>query len=320
MPGDPAGSDVEHTPIGPARRLRGGLKVADGIRVLERDRLYALGGTTPLDGRLSWAPRRDARYQTSNCYLLKEDGRHLLVDTGVRADHTLLERQLARLVAPGETLNVFVTRPELDCVGNLGLLRDRYRVEAILAGGRPNPFDAFDFAGDQGSDPVARAPVVGDRRHATPAGFEIAAIRRVDAIGLGPRRTVRVVVPLLRFLPTYWLYDEATGALFTSDVFGHVDQATPDPVDGVLAAEETSAAGAALVRTSLLCKFWWLPGAVTADIVANLRAIFGELAPTIVAPSHGSVLVGRDVVQRHLDVLLGVLERCDPRHREVGRG
>ena len=144
-------------------------------------RLYAVGDTIPLDGRVSWAPAVPGRHQALSCYLLREGDEALLVDTGVRAFWPAIRTQLAGLLEPGSPLKVFVSRPELDSTGNLPELRELYDIEDtdVMAGGTDNPFDFFDTA-------VSRAA----------AGSEGPAptysVLRTTGFDLGPHRPVRV--------------------------------------------------------------------------------------------------------------------------------
>jgi flavorubredoxin len=254
-------------------------------------KLYALGACAPLDGRVSWAPHLDGRHQAISCYLLKEDDEALLIDTGVPAHASVVLQQLERLVSPGSPLRVFLTRPELDAVANLSSIREIYEVRYVMAGGSINPFDGFDDA------------------TSTRRASGLLSVVRTSGLDLAQGRQIRIIVPLLRFLPSYWPFDVQTRTLFTSDIFGHTDQA------GAMAPEVISSLSHDVttresVAEHLFCKFWWLPGSKTQQIMDDLTSIFSTLDPEIVAPGHGCVLKGKDVVQRHLNLLLEVLERC----------
>ena len=56
-----------------------------GILELSAGRVYALQSSFELNGRISAYPESARGYSVGNCYLLKEDDRALLLDTGYAA-------------------------------------------------------------------------------------------------------------------------------------------------------------------------------------------------------------------------------------------
>jgi len=256
--------------------------------------VVAVSGAVPLDGIASWAPVLPERYQANTAYLLTEGDEHLLIDTGLRVHWAGIRRRLEERVAPGSRIKVFMTRPEPDAVGNIEKVREVYLMDDtdVMSGGSDTPFDFFATAGGRKGTGDAEGS-------ATPA------ILRTTGFDLSPDRAVRIIVPKLRFLPSYWPFDVRTRTLFTSDVFTHVDQAEPsglrvvrDPAE--LPEDEH-------IARHLFSKFWWLPGATTAEFVDDLRTIFAGLRPERVAPGYGAVLEGREVVDRHVEAVLRVL-------------
>jgi flavorubredoxin len=253
------------------------------------NKVYALGDCAQLDGTLSWAPKLFRRFQRINCFLLIEGGEALLIDTGVPAHASTILFQLQRLLPPNSVLKVFVTRAELDAVANLSAIREAYDVRYVMDGGSANPFDGYnDVTAGQGS-----------------AGCAL-TVARTSGIDLGPARQIRIVVPLFRFLPTYWPFDVATRTLFTSDAFGWTDQSRPDGVSTL--SESADPLMRESVGAHILQKFWWLPGSRTKDIKDDLVTIFDTLDPEFIAPGHGCILMGRDVIKRHVSLLLELLD------------
>lgn len=259
-------------------------------------RVYALGHPIPLDGRVSWAPELPGRYQSFNCYLLKEADQALLVDTGLRAHWPLIAQQLTQLLVPGSPLKLFMTRPEPDAVSNLSLVRQMYDMHDtdVLAGGHDTPFDFFETAASRREGPMQTGPAPG--------------IIRTDGFDLSPTRRMAIIVPKLRFLPTFWPFDVATRTLFTSDLFAHVDQ--PEQTGTRIVDSLVDLCTEDELANQLFAKFWWLPGATTVEFANDLRSVFERLRPEIVAPGYGAILVGRDVIEAHLELLLRVLEGC----------
>jgi flavorubredoxin len=270
--------------------------MTDGIVELAPGRLYALGGPVEVDGRISWLPSELRGYQPLNCFLLIEGRKALLVDTGVPLLGELILKQLSTLVRPGSPLTIFLTRAELECMGNLGAVSGAYSVRRMYSGGGANPFDAFDYAND-----FQRGRKVQLLRK--PKGY---------AVPLGTSRKLVVITPRLRLLATFWAYDTGTGTLFTSDSFGLTmirDAAGPRVLD-TMRSDDTVGA----LRNTLFAKFGWLKAANTTTLRADLAEIFSEHQVERIAPSHGCILQER-AVSGHYQALMEILEQCAPKER-----
>jgi flavorubredoxin len=264
--------------------------------------LSVLGGLIEADGRVSWIPSSIRGYQPANCYLLLEENgggpaEGLIVDPGPAFHADLVHDQLVEAVPGDCRVSVLMTRSEADSVGSLGAVATAVPIAAYYAGGTGNPFDGYDDTRVSGR--TATASFV--RLTRIPAGF---------TISLGDDRTVELIRPPLRLLATYWAYDSRTRTLFTSDSFTHALVRTPDEprvvdrVDDPRATLET-------VRAHLLTKLQWL-GDLSAgkDVVLGaLEAIFEEREIEIVAPDYGCVLVGREVVERHYELLAEAIRK-----------
>lgn len=257
-------------------------------------RLWLLGASVVLDGRISWVPADVRGWQPLNTYVLIEGDSVLVVDPGVYALRTTVREQLAQLVEPGRKLSIFLTRPEPDVTGNIGEIASCYPVERLYAGGGPNPFDAFESATLM--DPASRGNRIQMERMLP--GFQMP---------LGEARGVEMLRPTIRLLSTFWGHDAATGTLFTSDSFGHTVQARADD-DRVLRDGAPPQSELASVKAHLLAKFGWLAHARTRSIIDNLAEMRGRRNIERIAPSHGLVIEGREMVERHLNALNAVLE------------
>lgn len=259
---------------------------------LVADRLYLLGDSVELDGRVSWVPADVRGWQPVNCYVLLEHGSVLVVDPGVALHRRAVADQLETLVPPGTPVSIFVTRAEPDTTGAIGEMAARFPVERLYAGGGPNPFDSFEAVGEVAH---GRERIQLERMA---AGFEVP---------VGPGRGVEVLRPGIRLLATWWGYDAATTTLFTSDSFGHTVQAHPDDARVVSGPHRVSPAE---VRAHLTAKFAWLEHARTSALRDGTRAMFADRVITRIAPAHGLVIEGREAVDAHvaaLDAALGEL-------------
>jgi flavorubredoxin len=264
----------------------------EGILELVPDRLYRLGGTVEADPLISWLPPGREGYEPINAYLLLEGSRAVLIDTGVALHGDLIVEQLRELLPPDPRLSVFLTRIEMDCISNLARVAEAFPVESVHAGGASNPFDFFD---DLESSAIAT---------------KSARLERIAGDGtleLSDSRVMRVLKTKLRLLSTTWAFDEATGALFTSDSFGYV---------GVAAAGDApissngSRPSAAAVHEHMITKFDFLPAANTLDIRAGVAEIFERHDVRIIAPAHGCVLVGAELARDHLELVDEALSMC----------
>jgi flavorubredoxin len=255
-------------------------------------RLFALGGMIPLDGRVTWAPATATGFQPAQCYLVLDPDRALLIDTGLKYHEVEVLGQLRELLPKGRRLSIFLTRSEFDCTGNFGAIVANFEVDSLYTGGGTNPFDAF---ADMTAIPDSWRKRVELSR--TPVG---------EPIPLDDSGRWLVLAPAIRTLATFWAYDSATRTLFTSDVFGHTTVESPD-ARPVIDDEAADTVSYEQVREHLLSKFFWLSWARTRKLEADLREMFEARPVDIVAPSHGSVLVGRGIIERHQQMLLRCL-------------
>ena len=261
---------------------------------LVADRLFVAGGFIHADRTTSWLPATASGWQPANCYVLLEPGRAVLVDTGVAAHGPLIVDQLTRVVPTGTPVSIFLTRAELDCIGNVGPISTCLDVDGVVAGGNTNPFDAFDVVG------AARATVrvqVGRRSADGP-------------IALSESRALEVLDAPLRLLATYWVYDNATRTLFTSDSFGHQLVESPDRPRVVTTEDRCDPE---VVERYLLAKFGWVAEADTTPVSKALEQVFADREIEIVAPTNGSAIVGGEAVRMHYNAMQATLARWSRR-------
>ena len=258
------------------------------------DRLYVLGANIPVAGNVSWVDRTHRGHQRVNCYLLRGDSRLTLIDTGVAALREAVLDQLTSLVPPGTPLSVFLTRSEFECTGNLNAIVDTFNVTSIHTGGGTNPFDAFDVVTsfDRNNEPSREI------------------LQRGDDVMIGDGLTV--LTPVIRLLRTFWGYEASTKTLFTSDLFSHTVSAGEDG-PAVIDSVGTVADGADLMRRNVYAKFPWLARARTATLRRGLAELFESREVEILAPTHGCVLKGRDVVREHVQFIDRLLESGEAR-------
>lgn len=213
-----------------------------------------------------------------------------------------MQAQLEGLIGRELPLSLYVTRIELDAVSGLGGVVGNFNVTNIFAssGFNTNPLEFFD-------DLRGSSLTIERRQHG-------------ECVALSAGRELEVIQPVLRLLPTSWAFDHATGTLFTSDAFAHVQAAPSDGVPSPEARRVTADAGTALdVAAHLFVKFEWLrqlPEPESTYIADGVARVFEDYDVATIAPTHGCVIHGRELVQRHKDWLLKAILEGPPGARE----
>jgi hypothetical protein len=259
-------------------------------------RLHALSYPYALDGRVTWHPPGARGYAPMNSYLLVEDGEAMLVDTGVTVHRDALLDDLRALVAPGTRLSVLHTRlGEYNSLCNTPDVVDAFDVRVIYGphvnAARWTDFQPHDHPGfDPGID---AADVV------------VLQSEQVIHVAAGAR-PLDVFSPVLRLLPTHWVFDRETGTLLTSDLFSHVAR---DDAGGpwVVTIDDDTTMPRQVRQHMLETRFWWLPRADTSGIARVLADWFATHDVRRIAPGYGCVLEGREVVARHVAMVQAVL-------------
>jgi flavorubredoxin len=264
-----------------------------------------MGGSIALDERVSWAPPNEGRFQPLNSYLLKEGSTALVIDPGPACQGDLVVEQLGTLIPPGGRISLYLTRPEFDTFGCLGRLAESFDVDRLYGGGQTNPFDAFDHV-----------TMVDPTKHVEP--LELARVAPGAEIEIAPERHLVVLRPTIRVLVTYWVYDQVTRTLFSSDAFSHGLMDTPDGSRVI-----TGAGGfdAETVRRRMLAKFWWLPhaGKAIENVTAHLTQTFERYQIDTIAPCRGAVIHGREAVEYHYGLVLEILREIAQKAPSGGR-
>lgn len=279
-----------------------------GVIELVPGELYALGGLIELDGSVTWAPSHVRGYQPVNCYLALEGDQSTLIDTGLAIQEDVILRQLREVLPQPPQLLVVLTRAEYECMGNLGAVIRAMSITDLYTGGTNNPFDGPDDAD-------------------SPRGkwnnlVKLGTIPPAEPRRVGRSSRLEVHSAPVRILPTHWLYASVAECLFTSDLFGHTvleDPSEPRVISSVSSAWKPEP-GLVAVKEHLLAKFGWLGMAdQAATIIENLDTFFGRHQVTIIAPTHGCILVGRDVVEHHYQLVRRALVEIAGRSRPASR-
>jgi flavorubredoxin len=268
------------------------------IETIADGKLYALQNVMELDGRVSAYPANARGYSVSNCYLIKEGNRALLLDSGLSAHEASIIAQIRSLTTPDTLLSVFPLRiNEYMSVCNVEAIAQSFNVEQCYSG---NPDAALwvDFG---------RRSDASDKR---PYSLKTTLVSRAETLHVGDTRAIDVFQAPIRLINTRWMFDQNTKTLFTSDSFSHEWSDSPDGPWSISADECNTTADH--IRSFLLnTRYWWLEGGKTTELRRKLGAIFEKYPIKTIAPGYGRVLRGRALVERQYKMFDEVLARLD---------
>jgi flavorubredoxin len=263
-------------------------------------RVYALQNTFELNGQVSAYPHSARGHSVSNCYLLKEGDRAMLLDTGYTVHEREILSQLAGILDPETPLSLFPLRiNEFMSVCNAMPIAKRFNVVECYSN-VPDIEDWIEFETLRGAErnPSLETTIIGRGDH--------------SCVELGPGRTIDVLNAPIRLISTRWIYDAASKTLFSSDMFSHV---WSDRADGPWLLgdnEEDDVTDLPFVRSFLLnTRYWWIEGANMAPIRKAVAEVFETFDIETIAPGYGTILRGRHHVERQFEVLDDVLDQLD---------
>jgi flavorubredoxin len=268
------------------------------IETIADGKLYALQNVMELDGRVSAYPANARGYSVSNCYLIKEGNRALLLDSGLSAHEATIMAQLRSLTTSDTLLSVFPLRiNEYMSVCNVEAIAQSFNVEQCYSG---NPDAALwvDFG---------RRSDANDKR---PYSLKTTLVSRAETLHVGDTRAIEVFQAPIRLINTRWMFDQNTRTLFTSDSFSHE---WSDSADGPwsISADECKTTADQIRSFLLNTRYWWLEGGKTTELRRKLGAIFEKYPIETIAPGYGRVLRGRALVERQYRMFDEVLARLD---------
>jgi hypothetical protein len=268
----------------------------NNITVLADKKLYALQNVMELAGRVSSYPATARGYSVANCYLLKEGGQALLLDTGYTAHQQAIHAQIASLLDAGDSLSVFPLRiNEYMSVCNVESISAAFNAEQCYSG-NPDAAHWVDFGGQSDSGKTS----------AYSLKTTLVGRKQTLHVGRGEARPLEAFQAPIRLIGTRWMYDQATRTLFTSDMFSHEWSQSQDGPWSLSAKD--SATTADHVRSFLLnTRYWWLEGGDTSGLRRKLAEVFDKYDIETIAPGYGRILRGKEIVQRQYTLLDEVL-------------
>ncbi len=250
--------------------------------------IYVLTDTVEIDERITWHIPGTTGYEPYNEYLIINDDKALLIDSGIALHGASILSSLRELIGMREFF-LYATRIELECLGNHGRILDAFPQAKLVTANVVPQAALFHVSGFRATTTTVRHMQMGD----TLAEFGFPDIKIYQAP--------------LRMLGTSWLWEKKSRTLFTTDSFNTDMLDTPG--DSVFRRDSDHLAQPDFIRQSLLQKFDWLAIADMEVIERDWDALFAQARPLAIAPIHGRLQLGEAHVQRvianHRQALFG---------------
>lgn len=254
------------------------------------ENIYVLSDIEPAEATRSWLPGDVSGFEPFNKFVILEEETALLLETGVTAHCRSIGSSLRELVGD-RTLVILPTRSELESIGNLGWIIDNFPRVELLTTTRALP-------------PLGLAHMRPERRESVKAR----RIVRGETLAAAGFPSFETLDPVIRILGTIWIYDHASGVLFSSDFFANdllQDRNTP-----TIRFQRAGLPDAATLRRSIVAKFDWLKRARTDALRAHWDRLFVRINPKVIAPSLGRVTAGKvlasDVIELYRRALFEI--------------
>lgn len=232
----------------------------------------------PLTDEVSWVaecyPHRDGTHEHVSVYLVEDDGRYTVVDSGSHYHREAITAQLTAAMGGGSLDAIILSHSDYPHSANIRPFQAEWGdVELVASSGAPE---------QQGLPPDARKSTIGER---------------MDVSG---RPYSFIDPPLADRSHTTWIFDHEDAVLFTADGFGstHIDgdceRTSRDFEDGI-AYEDIHRHH----RETLV----WLKYADPEKLRRRLASIVDEYEPAWVAPIHGHP-IHRDEYEDYFEKLM----------------
>ena len=270
------------------------------ITDLGEGKAFALHNILELDGRVSAYPKSTRGFSSMICYLLREDNAAVLLDTGFNGQIDFLSEQISSLITKDTPLSLYPLRQnEFMSVGNIVALANRFNVVEAFSN-RPNIDFWFDF---ELEDFIPKEEK--DKKFTTSKlGNEL----KIN-IGENPERLIHGLVAPIRLISTMWIFDHGTKTLFSSDMFSHISQ---KHLDGPWISDKDELTTTSFVRSFLLnTRYWWLEGVDTGPLREGITEVFNKFDIHTIAPGYGTILTGKEQVEKQFNILDEVLRDLD---------
>lgn len=272
------------------------------ITEIVSEKVFSLRNTFALDGRVSAYPDAARGYAISNCYLLKEEDGAVLLDTGATILKEQIIGQLATLIDNNTPLSLFPLRiNEFMSVGNAMSIAKKFNVVDCYAR-VPDVHYWLEFESSSASESSCAGPTIPTNSLSGPSNCQVGKS--------GDRRLQAFSAPI-RLISTFWVYDEQTKVLFSSDMFSHIWREN-DTGPWEVEVDDDDVSTVSFVQSFLLnTRYWWLEGASLDQLRRNVANVFEQYEIDFIAPAFGAIFCGKKSVENQFCILDEVLRELD---------
>jgi flavorubredoxin len=256
--------------------------------------LLRLGGLVRLGRYSGWVPPDTGGWEPFNVYAARDGDDCLVVNSGPALLSDVVLTQL-REAFPAGRVQVIITRNEFEVMGGLAAILAAYPGSRLLYPGAGGILDWIDYR-------QSIAGVEHDLRREVPIvnlGFA------GGSFNVGEDRKFVFSRPPFGTLSFIWLYDETSGALFTSDAFSFVHL---EDGETEVAAALPERVTPDYVAAHLGTRFWWLRRASRPTIKKRIEDLFASTRVSMLCPSRGAVIKGTETVRAAVDVTLAAID------------
>ena len=256
-------------------------------------RLYRVGCVVRAE-RLSWLPADlPGAYEPLNAYVLTDDANCVFVEPGMPILLPALKSAIDTLVGERKVWVNF-TRNEADCIGNMGYVFGSCPQPTLLFGGAGGILEWI-------NDPAVSILEVRDFLGRIP----IVDAKNDTSRDVGSLRFAWMDAGFKQMLVTQWAFESTTGCLFTSDAMGYQHLSRLDAPPVIESTRDLPSVDA--VAAEIARRMNWMREADYPEVIERFERLFRERDVQMIAPVHGCVLKGRDVVAAHVRLVARAL-------------
>jgi hypothetical protein len=285
----PAAGAAPHSPAALDAAAKRAFAANQTVTTLVPGRLYRAGCVVRSE-RLSWLPADiPGGFEPLNAYVLTDDTNCLFLEPGMPILLPALKSAIDSLVGERKVW-VNYTRNEADCIGNMGYVFGSCPQPTLLFGGAGGILEWI-------NDPAVSIMEVRDFLGRIP----IVEAKNDSARELGALKLRWLDAGFKQMLITQWVYEAGTGCLFTSDSMGYQHLASVDAPPVIDSTRQLPTVDA--VAAEIAQRMNWMREADYPEVIERFDRIFRELDVQLIAPIHGCVLKGREVVAAHVKLV-----------------
>jgi flavorubredoxin len=206
----------------------------------------------------------------ASAYLVRDDGRDVLVDTGAFYNQEDIQGAIEELTGPDGVDAMIISKAHPPHAANLAHFRDEWNDPEIVA--TSGPPEIYGFV----------------------ASYTKTALKTKEGepMNVAGRPFTFIDPPLLDLAHSSWILHETTGALFTADGFGHYHR---DGECALTSSEFDGGIGFEDVRGFHRDMLKWLKFINPEELTRAITDIYDRHDVSLIAPIHGNPVMGEDI-------------------------